>query len=208
MKNRNDELAVMPCKPSAERNLAVLGNLARTQRTNLYRFILRQIHDPVESEELAQQSFFEAVKGVNGFREESELKTWLYGIAAKLVLNHLRRSPQLRYRFESEDVLDMISDQAGDPSIQMERRDFLDRLQCHINALPEEMRRTLDMVLQGESSYADAATSLGIPVGTVRSRISTGRSILKRKLKADGFFCDGTSDRARVGCVDAEAIPV
>ncbi len=123
---------------------------------------------------------------MHNFREQSELKTWLYGIASNLVLNHLRRSPRLRYQFESEDILDMIADPAADPSVQMENRENLNRLQHHFNALPEEMRQTLDIVLLDDTPYAGAAEILGVPVGTIRSRISRGRSILKKNMEADG----------------------
>lgn len=207
MEEHSDGAVVTQCKPSKNTCMtAALGKLARTDRNNLYWFILRRVHDPVESEDLAQQSFVEAIKGVHNFREDSELKTWLYGIASNLVLNHLRRSPRLRYQFESEDILDMMADPAGDPCAQMESRQRLGRLQHHFNALPEEMRETLDMVLLDDASYAGAAKTQGIPVGTIRSRISRGRYILKKNLETEGFEFDGLPACAHNNCSDARRV--
>ncbi len=180
------------CEPCVEEKsslskLAALEDLARTDRSRLYRFILRRVRDPVESEELAQQAFVEAASGIDRFREESGVRTWLYGIAANLVSNHLRRSPRFRYQFESDDVLEMMVDPGDEPSIQLENQELLGRLQHHLDELPEDMRGTLILVLLDDVSYEQAAQMLDIPVGTVRSRISRGRSILKQSLETEGI---------------------
>lgn len=179
-----------PCVAAQSRTsvkLAALEDLARTDRSRLYRFILRRVRDPIESEELAQQTFFEAANGIERFREESGIRTWLYGIAANLISNHLRRSPRFRYQFESDETLENMIDPSDEPSIQLENQELLNRLQHHFDDLPEEMRGTLMLVLLDDVSYEKAAQALDIPVGTVRSRISRGRSIMKQNLEAEGI---------------------
>ncbi|MES2772346.1 MAG: sigma-70 family RNA polymerase sigma factor [Pseudomonadota bacterium] len=181
--NTNTEVSVTK---SNLPKLAALEKLTRTDRTRLYRFILHRVHDPVESEDLAQQAFVEAANSIASFREESGVKTWLYGIASNLIANHLRRAPALRYEFESDEILESMECPRADPRVQLESVELLARLRHHLKALPENMRGTLMMVLLDDVSYEDAAQLLDVPVGTIRSRVSRGRSILKNHLELDG----------------------
>ena len=67
----------------------IFSELFGEHRDRLYRFVLRHIGDSTEAEELAQQAFVEAARTFEQFRGESQLSTWLYGIAMNLVRNHL-----------------------------------------------------------------------------------------------------------------------
>jgi RNA polymerase sigma factor (sigma-70 family) len=169
-----------------EGNLSALAELARERKAHLFRFILRRVRDPVEAEEIMQQTFFEAVKGIQHFRADSKISTWLYGIASKLVSNYLCRSPRCIYRWVDDSVLEMDANYACDPQSAVAMRNLLDRLQHHLNSLSEEMRDTIFMVAVEEMSYAEAAASLGVPIGTVRSRISRIRSFLEERLEEEG----------------------
>lgn len=176
---------------SAQRdeNLRILNEFARSNRHRLYLFILRRLRDPAEAEELTQQTFLEAVKGIDGFRAESELTTWLYGIAAKLVINYFCRSPRWNHQWETDEALEFLCSPDEGPDSQINSKQVVTRLQEHLAALPAEMRETALAVAVDDLSYPEAAELMQIPVGTVRSRIFRARSILRERMAADGIDC-------------------
>lgn len=169
-----------------EENLFALTALVRERRAHLLRFILRRVRDPAEAEDIMQQAFFEAVKGIRQFREDSKISTWLYGIASKLVTNYLCKSPRAIYRWVDDSVLEWDANYTCDPHGAVALRDLLSRLQHHLSLLPEEMRETIFLVAVEEMSYAEAAANLRIPIGTVRSRISRIRAYLEERLLEEG----------------------
>jgi RNA polymerase sigma factor (sigma-70 family) len=169
-----------------EENLRTLSELARHRKSHLYRFILRRVHDAVEAEELMQQAFAEAMIGLPRFRADSQLSTWLYGIATKLISNHLSRSPARNFDWESDDVLASNSSYCTRPDVDFDLRQLLERVLGHVSTLPQEMQETFALVVEEDLPYADVAERLRIPIGTVRSRMFRIRSILWERLNGEG----------------------
>jgi RNA polymerase sigma factor (sigma-70 family) len=170
-----------------QENLKTLADLARNRKSHLYRFILRRVHDAVEAEELMQQAFAEAMIGLPGFRADSQLSTWLYGIATKLISNHLSRSPTRNFDWESDDVLVSNSSYCTHPDIDFDLRQLLERVEEHVAGLPREMQETFALVVVEDLPYAEVAERLDIPIGTVRSRMFRIRSILWSRLTKEGI---------------------
>jgi RNA polymerase sigma factor (sigma-70 family) len=161
-------------------------DLLDQHRDRLYRFVLRHIGQETEAEELAQQAFVEAARTYENFRGESQLSTWLYGIAMNLVRNHLSRSPQRLYRFEDDSSLDELPGAGFDPEEQCDRIELVRMLERELGGLMPEMREVLLLVALEDMSYEDAAELLALPIGTVRSRVSRARSHLRRRMAAAG----------------------
>lgn len=83
----------------------LLRDLVREHSTRLQRFIIKHIGNTTEAEDLAQQAFVEAARSYRSFRGESQLSSWLYGIALNLVRNYLSRAPERRHDFVSDSML-------------------------------------------------------------------------------------------------------
>lgn len=166
--------------------------LVDSHSSRLYRFILKHIGNSSDAEELAQQTFVEAVQAYRSFRGESQLSTWLYGIAMNLVRNYLSRSPHRRHQMTDESALDDISesDIAGyavnDPERQFAQSQLFRQLDAALAELPPHMRELLMLVGIEALSYEEAAVMLTVPIGTVRSRLSRARRALTEKLAARG----------------------
>lgn len=156
-------------------------------RTRLYRLILRRVGNPTEAEEIAQNTFAEAVTSIARFRGDSELFSWLAGIAMNMVRNHLTRSPHRRYSFADESVLEAVAVEIGDPLPLVEQSQLLRKVQEEMDLLHPQMREALVLVAIDEVSYEEAATALDIPIGTVRSRVSRARGVLRTRLKEAGI---------------------
>lgn len=164
----------------------VFRDLLARHRDRLYRFVLRHIGHATEAEDLAQQAFAEAARTYANFRGESQLSTWLYGIAMNLVRNHLSRSPQRLYQFEDESVLAETPAPTADPEQQCAMQQLLRLLDAQLDDLMPEMREVLLLVTLDELSYEEAARRMQVPIGTVRSRVSRARSQLRLRLEAAG----------------------
>jgi len=161
--------------------------LVQRHQTRLYRFVLKNIGNPSDAEELAQQAFVEAALSYRSFRGEAELSTWLYGIAMNLVRNYLSRAPHRRYQIEDESALEHFTAPDPDPAAQVENAQLLQRLQAELDELPAEMRDVLLLVALDDLSYEEAAVMLSIPIGTVRSRVSRARATLRKRFGEAGL---------------------
>lgn len=165
-------------------------SLVEAHGVRLHRFIIKNIGNSTDAEDLAQQAFLEAVRSYETFKGQSELSTWLYGIAMNLVRNHLSRAPHRRYEFTDESELSELEGNVLSPAQAVEQAQHMRHLEGAMAELPESMRDILLMVAVDELSYEDAAALLTVPVGTVRSRLSRARSALRTKLAARGVAFD------------------
>lgn len=165
---------------------ALFRELFGAHRDRLYRFVLRHIGHATEAEDLAQQAFVEAARTFEQFRGESQLSTWLYGIAMNLVRNHLSRAPQRLYRFEDDSALEDTACGQADPEQQCGLTQLIRMLETELAGLMPEMREVLMLVALDDMSYEDAAALLSVPIGTVRSRVSRARSHLRSRMQARG----------------------
>lgn len=168
----------------------LLRDLVREHSTRLQRFIIKHIGNTTEAEDLAQQAFVEAARSYRSFRGESQLSSWLYGIALNLVRNYLSRAPERRHDFVSDSMLAEHAASDLPPDRVLEQNQTLALLQESLDELPENMRDILLMVGIDEISYEDAAALLTVPVGTVRSRLSRARAALRDKLAQKGLRLD------------------
>lgn len=153
----------------------------------LQRFIMKHIGNATEAEELAQQAFVEAAASYKAFRGESQLSSWLYGIALNLVRNYLSRAPERRHDFVSDAALDVQSSPDLSPEDIVAQNQTISLLEESIRELPENMREILLLVGFEEISYEEAATLLTVPVGTIRSRLSRARTALREKMRQKGL---------------------
>ena len=175
-----------PFKPDAG---TAFGELMKQHGDRLYRFVLKRIGNPAEAEDIAQQAICEALRTYDSFRGESQLSTWVYGIAANLVRNHLSRAPSRVYRFEEESVLEDVQADAKCPREQLEMAQLVRLLEASLGDLLPDVLQVLLMVSLDELSYQEAADQLGLPIGTVRSRVSRARAQLRRAFIEGGATC-------------------
>ena len=166
---------------------ALFKQLVHDHRERLYRFILKNIGQSSDAEELTQQAFVEAARSFSTYRGDSALSTWIYGIAMNLTRNYLSRSPHRKYDFVDDEVLETLPTGAADPSEVLASQQTLAALQSELAELPAEIREVLLLVALDEVSYEDAAVMLAIPVGTVRSRVSRARARLRQRLGEAGI---------------------
>lgn len=136
----------------------------------------RMLRDPVLMDDALQDTSMKAYQALPRFRGDSEVGTWLYRIAYTTCLDYLRRER----RFQLLTCQDAICDpHADDPC------DIITRwaeLEDALDALPVEQRVLVVLVHQYGYDYRTAAEVVGIPQGTVSSRLAAARARLRRLL--------------------------
>lgn len=156
--------------------------LVKEHRTKLHRFITRYIGAREDAAELTQQAFILAYEAYPTFRGQSTFSTWLHGIAMNLVRNYLSRTPSRRYEFVDDHALADLALEGPCPEESASLAQKMRLLSQAMQSLPPHMQEVLMLVAMEEMSYEEAAELLCIPVGTVRSRLSRARTMLKEKI--------------------------
>jgi RNA polymerase sigma-70 factor, ECF subfamily len=177
-------------KESLERNLVDVARRAgehdRAAMEVLLRFVQKSgavrraaVHYVPESEldDVEQRTLIAVERSVGNFEERSRFMTWLHSVAINTALAHRRSLSRRREQALDLDAGEAFPDRIS--SIVVRRTD----LAVAVQALPPEQRTALLLWDEGYS-YEDIAERVGVPVGTVRSRISRGRERL-RELTAD-----------------------
>jgi RNA polymerase sigma factor (sigma-70 family) len=171
-----------PTTQSAQSIQARFTELVKLYRTPIYRFVLRHIGNRADAEDIAQQTFVEAYSALQSFRGQSQLSTWLYGIAMNLVRNYLNRAPHRVRKYESDEVLASMPSRSDGPDTLIQRMELFTRLYAEVDSLSDELRQTFVLVAIEGRSYEEAAHSLAIPIGTIRSRLFRAREALKARV--------------------------
>ncbi len=132
----------------------------------IFNYVLRLIHDPKEAEDLLQEIFLAVWRGAYRFREQAQVKTWLYRIAHYQAISWLRKH-------RNESPLDDIQENAaqGPEQISMDNWQH-DEMQKALNSLSAKHRAVLELAFMHGMRYAEIAQVVGCPVGTVKSRMS------------------------------------
>jgi RNA polymerase sigma-70 factor, ECF subfamily len=135
------------------------------------RLAFRLLGDRDRMDDVLQEAYARAFRALPRFRGGAGIGTWLYRIVYNACLDELRRSGARR-----EVSLDEWREGGADRTDRLEER--LD-LEAALAALPVELRAVVLLVDADELSYDEAAEVLGIPAGTVASRLSRARDALK-----------------------------
>jgi RNA polymerase sigma-70 factor, ECF subfamily len=152
--------------------------------STLLRFLARRV-DPAEAEDLLGDVFRIAFERRSAFeRDRDSARPWLYGIAANLVAKHYRSEARRLRAMARASALRasaarLLDDDPAERAVASADAGALwPRVVDAIGALPEAERQVLLLFAWEELSYDEIAQALGVPAGTVRSRLSRGRARL------------------------------
>ncbi len=146
---------------------------------NLRRFALSLSRRGDLADDLVQTTVERAIANAASFDGQSRLEPWLFRIMRNAWIDHTRRRKTAGTQL---DVHDMPEALPTDPGPGLEARLMLQSVWTAMATLPEEQREVLHLVCIEEMSYAETAQALGIPAGTVMSRLSRARLALSSKL--------------------------
>jgi len=157
-------------------------DLVRAQQHRVYGLALRMLGNAAEAQDVAQEAFLRAHRGLAEFRGDARLSTWLHAIVSRLCLNRLAGSER-RLARHGEEALARLADDRPGPDQALERGELEEALHRAIGELPEERRIVVVLRDVEGLAYEEIAEVLELPVGTVRSRLHRARLDLKEKLE-------------------------
>jgi RNA polymerase sigma-70 factor (ECF subfamily) len=139
-----------------------------------YRFC----RDRSRAEDMAQEAFLRAFRGLKGWRRDAAFSTWIFAIAMNFYRSELRRLPEGALPLDSIEALASMNAESFKASDEDRDR----AVRRAVSALPEKYKVTMVLYYFHEMDVSAAARSLGLPEGTVKARLSRGRKILRQKL--------------------------
>ena len=151
-----------------------------------YKFVGR--HD--EAEDLAQDIFLKLFRSLATFDRRANFQTWLVSVSRNLCIDHyrsVRKERETIDRAVNPNDLSPVSREVS-PHTALERTDLAQHLRRALRDLPATLRTAVVMRDLQEMSYQEIADQLGLPEGTVKSRINRGRHELARQLRRQGGF--------------------
>ena len=171
------------------------GQLVERNRRAVYRAAFAALGSAEDADDVAQETFVAVYQKLHGFRGDSAFRTWLLAIAWRKALDR-RRSVTRWLRMtvthdradgDDRDLVEQMPDTqpyAGRPAV---RRGLQRTVKQLIGTLPRKLRDALLLAGSGDYSYEQIGSMLGIPVGTVKWRVSEARRVLKKKLASMGY---------------------
>ena len=154
---------------------------------DVYRFALSLTRDEADADDVVQDTFFRAFRSWHTYLPGSDCRRWLFTICRNVFLRSRERS-RPTVELDAADVDASVNDFSFMGSINETPDDMLSRLDLapaidHALAnVPEPFRSTLVLVDVEDQSYESAAETLGVPIGTVRSRLFRGRRLMQEHL--------------------------
>jgi len=143
----------------------------------VYRFLLRLSRDSGIAEDLTQETFIALWQGVGSFKGRSRFKTWVFGIAHRQFLRHKDKRT-----VETVELVDSDLSDPSDLSELVEESQERARLRRAVYGLPDPYREVVCLAHFDGLSYRESAEVLGIPIGTVKSRMNSAFKLLREKL--------------------------
>ncbi len=150
----------------------------------IFRFVARLLRDDAKAEDVVSEVFIDVWKSAARFEGRSAAGTWLLTIARNKAISAMRRT---RDQELDEETASAIADDSDDPEIRMQKLGKADLLRQCIMRLSAEHREVIDLVYYHEKSVEEVAAIVGIPEGTVKTRMFHARKRLSELAQAAGI---------------------
>lgn len=169
---------------------AAFGKLVSRYQDRLYNTIYRLVDHAEDAQDIVQDAFVSAYQSLKSFKGDSQFFTWLYRIAVNTAISAKRKQRQplpIQVGRTGDEGIDPVDPSEGNrPDHALERADEGRRIQAALQRLSPEHRAVLILKDMEGQKYEEMAEILGVPIGTVRSRLHRARLELRELLNGDG----------------------
>jgi len=156
---------------------AAFEGIVRRWQGPLVNMAWRYCRDRGRAEEMAQEAFVRAWRGLAGWRRESSFSTWLFALAANVFRNELKRFPTTDVPIE--EIAEPAS--GADQHETIESRGRNESVRRAVLALPERYREPVILYYFHEMDVTAAARTMSLPEGTLKARLARGRDLLRKR---------------------------
>jgi len=134
--------------------------------------------------DLAQEAFLRLLRAIDQYRYPHPFKPWLYAIATNLARDYYKQAELRHTQSASDDEAqwESASDLSGGPEERLQTEREAQQVEAAVTALPDHQREVVILRYYQDLSLAEIADVLGVPVGTVKSRLSLGLKRLRERV--------------------------
>src|SRR5580698_6662281 len=196
------------------------GILIAQYHQPLYSLIARSLNDPADAADITQEVFIKVFRSIRGFHGEASLRTWLYRIALHEASNqrrwwsrHKKQEITIDSAAESDTEDDpglclsaTLADHGDSPFDHAAQAEVRERVEAALRQLPEAFRTVVILREIEGFAYEEIAEILNVNLGTVKSRLTRGRSALRTILSADGVIPPTNSASSPASQTSKEAV--
>ncbi|TAM83044.1 MAG: RNA polymerase sigma factor SigE [Jatrophihabitans sp.] len=155
--------------------------VVREHADRVYRLAFRLSGNRADAEDLTQETFVRVFRSLAEY-QPGTFEGWLHRITTNLFLDMVRRRQRIRFSALPDDAGDRLASTEAGPEHAFDLFNLDPEIQAALDALPPDFRVAVVLCDLEELSYEEIAATLGIKVGTVRSRIHRGRVLLRQAL--------------------------
>ncbi len=161
------------------------AELIKRHQRYVFTLALRMVKNRADAEEVTQDCFIKAYRGLANFEQKSKFSTWLYRIVFTTAMTHLRKKKPLTDSIDEEDTLIQLSNVGTDElSDQVERRSKYVYLHQAISQLLPDDAAIITLFYQGEQSLEEIGKALQMDPNTIKVKLHRARQRLKAQLSA------------------------
>ena len=156
-----------------------LAALYRALEKPVFRFIMSRLNDPFESNDVLHDVFMDVWKSAGKFEGRSKVQTWIFGIAYRKVIDlHRKRGRQTL----TDEVPESI-DEDADTEACMAAGQEAEHVRACVGQLKDDHRTVINLTFFEDMSYGEISDVVGIPEGTVKTRVFHAKKLLMRCLQ-------------------------
>jgi RNA polymerase sigma factor (sigma-70 family) len=188
-----------PGDQGAQWDLPTWEDIVRAHSARVYRLAYRLTGNPHDAEDLTQEVFVRVFRSLSSYTPGT-FEGWLHRITTNLFLDGARRKQRIRFEGLADEMAHRLPGSEPTPAEAFDDTHLDDDVQAALKALPPEYRAAVVLCDIEGFSYEEIAATLGVKLGTVRSRIHRGRAQLRSALQhrrpgtaPDGPAPDGTA---------------
>ena len=172
---------------------------------NLYITALRLTRNPVDADDLVQETMLKAFRYFDKYKQDTNCRAWLFRIMTNVYINRYNKKRASREFLASDDEGRSIEerveapqahpfDEQIDSEVGMYHKFFSDEVKRALEGIPEEYRVVVLLADMQDFAYKEIADMVDCPIGTVMSRLYRGRKMLQRRLQGyatrEGYVCE------------------
>lgn len=189
VKEHPDVVLVEACRKG---DPTAFEELVDRYKDRIYNVAYRFLGNHEDAQDVAQEVFIRAFRGIKGFRGTAKVYTWLYSITGNLARNKLRDegrrgrnkgAPLEVLETKARNVLHSMMHASETPEEAARESEMQELLQKCLKDLPEHYRMVFVLRTFEQLSYEEIADAVGCPKGTVKSRLNQARVMLRDRLK-------------------------
>jgi RNA polymerase sigma-70 factor (ECF subfamily) len=175
----------------AARDETACAELVGEHQRMVVQLAVNLLDDRDEALDVSQEVFLRVFRTIHRFRGQSSLRTWIYRIAVNQARNRhrfwrrRRRADQVSLEDHVSVHGELVSTRQATPERELAQKELGDRLQRALNNLPFDQRTAIVLREVDGLSYDEIAFSLGVAIGTVKSRLTRARQALRLDLRED-----------------------